>query len=384
MACHGGTSSRDPIFIGALNNRICCTSAPTVVSASPIDVLLGSSGSTVSVQITVTSTDSVLQLTFPNGGAQLPLGTPFAGETGVVLYEVIATTCDFEMATMEIRVVRTETAADGSETVAEATESITIVNTCPPSSPTPPEVLIAEIAGISIPNFPTAVISAPVGVPVSNSNRSIPTQVPVAEVEVFQVGFLVGELSQDRLDASFTGPNPSFPIGAGQHGFTIAAETPTTMLPGLYAFTWQCTQADVPLADPMRLYQRAVVFDRDNDPNNNFRAQSPFLGDYFDNSDSWYAAEYSPAIDWRLAVTDAQNGVTARPSAARCILYNQVQLFVIPLSEIVDNGSLTQVPGRYSTFAHEGDFGQSGGFWSADATHPVDEPRLELSLSTRF
>ena len=239
------------------------------------------------------------------------------------------------------------------------------------STPEPQQIAEA-ILGFEIDNFGAFTLAAPTGVETCNSNLDIDKRIPAGCEETFQTGVIVAELSQSQLENAFTGNSPALPIGTGDIGLTLEAENAISMEPGIYLVTWQCTEDPVPLSDPVRLSQRAYVADRDRQILNNYRGQTPFEGDYFDNTDLWFSAEYSPTEGWVLRVTDALNGnLMSIGSAARVTMAGRAQVFVIPVDEL---GGSSSIGGRYTAFTHEGDFGQQGGYWSGDTTPRVDEP----------
>ena len=113
-------------------------------------------------------------------------------------------------------------------------------------------------------------------------------------------------------------------------------------------------------------------FDQDGFAGNNYQPIPQFAGDYFQDTDKWYAVEYSPGIGWQLKVTDARNNnFVPVASAARAVIRGNAMMIMIPESEFsVPNPSY-----RTTSFRHSGDFGQNPPFdWLADYDPVPGEP----------
>lgn len=270
-----------------------------------------------------------------------------------------------------------------------------VLNTCPEIA-SPAQVLVETILGQRLDVTPYA-MSTPVGVPTCNPSSSIPPQIPSdAFTETFEVGALVVDLTSQQLGRAFdlSKPTPStpsralFPEGAGPVGFTIRDDSSASylMLPGRYLLAWQCVAGEIPLNSPTRRLQLAFLCDRDDRSSNNFFPPAPFEKDATDDTDTWYTATHDPATGWDLRIGDGQAkpprplAISPAAGTARVVLAGQVQLFVIPLRQL-GSALPSRVPVRFATFAHEGDFGQQGGPWSADATPPIDLPRILVSVN---
>lgn len=299
--------------------------------------------------------------------------------------DVIVTDCNFSEYAVDYDVVVTGKFLDSREDFSRPFAGFfTVRNTFTGAVEVPPETLAREILGTPVVDFRQYLNMTPTGVPRRHSSGALGSRIPdLRYTETFAVGALVTDLDATQIENAFTGTNPTFPVGEGPHGLTLAPEDKGPMPTGRYLFAWQCVEESIPRSSPTEHFQFAYVGDRDGVEGNNYRGAAPFMYDLFDNTDTWYSAEYAPANGWALRVSDAQNGtVTSRTSGARVIIYSGVQFFVIPVEEF--NPGLMDLSGRFTTFAHEGDYGLSGGPWSTDTSPPVDEPRYSISLSASF
>jgi len=339
-------------------------------------------------------TSQLVEPSPPVGGHTLPspvrLSVPSGGALALSsnTIEVLADNCFFSTVDVSfLAEVVGRRKDDHTLSVTGVSGSFSVTNTCPPagSPPAPPQLITEAILGEPVTGFDQFARDAPTGVPTSNPNPAVPPQVPIyGFTETFQTGLVVVDLDQQQIDAAFEGPTPLFPQGAGAMGYTIYADSSVPMMPGSYVFAWQCVEESVPLQSTEDMLTYSFLADRDSDPANNFRAQAPFQKDPVDDTDTWYLTQYDPlGGGWRLNVLDAQTPGFPMPmtTSARVIFSGQVQFFVVPLT---DFGSPLQMLVRYSTFAHEGDFGQTGGPWSGDATAPVGEPLISVSLDPSF
>jgi hypothetical protein len=79
-----------------------------------------------------------------------------------------------------------------------------------------------------------------------------------------------------------------------------------------------------------------------------------YPNDFFDNTDTWYVAEYSPSGGWSLAATDATGGGTVTfTTDARIIIAGNVMILVVPASEFTQEFPMFRV----TNFRHTGDWG---------------------------
>ncbi len=299
----------------------------------------------------------------------VPDGYPLS--PGKVTIDIKLDGCDFSEIlvafTIEARAVYADS---GNPLVTEETVSVTIRNTCPQAPRTVPASLQAErlvetILGRNVPDFADYARPAPAGVPTDFSDPSQPSQVPTApHTETIETGYVVAELDQARLDLAFTGPAPSFPVGFGTNAYTLGAEQPIEMTPGRYLIAWQVVDGEVPLEDPNGL-EYAFVVDSDNDATNNYQGEAPFTADFFNDTDLWFTAEQYLETGWRMRVRSAVNGdVAAIPSAARWVMKNDAQVFVVPLDELAAED---RVGTRFSAYSD----GSASGLWSGDTTPTV-------------
>lgn len=377
-ACSSGDSSK---FVGvgiqAADIIICCDpsqGAPGKVGQFNVGVVVPVDVVNAETKITYTAA-SPARLSVASGATLLL-------DNNTV--DVLLDHCNFTEVVIDVTVEITGTSLQGGVPYKQTvTQRIKITNTCPPVAVTPPQTIAEEIIGAPIANFSQYTMSVPVGILINNSNLSIQARFPDPKTEAFQVGAIVTDLSAQQLDDAFTGANALFPVGNGAHGRTLEPEFATPMMPGRYLLTWQCTQASIPIADPTSHSQYAYVADRDLNPGNNYFGSPPFTGDYWNNSDIQFSAQYTPSSDWRLQVTIANGtgGLQAEFSSARVILYNQVNFSVIPVAEL---GTAPEIAGRYTSFCHDGGFGQNGGEWSGDQTPLVTEPMFSRSLALSF
>ncbi|MBX3464149.1 MAG: hypothetical protein KF830_13325 [Planctomycetes bacterium] len=231
-----------------------------------------------------------------------------------------------------------------------------------------------QLAALWFTNF----FLAATGLPTRNSNPAVPERIPAAAQEIRSYGALLVLLTLVQLQAAFSGPFafdgtdgvPTFPIGDGPEGFTVAADPAADLAAGEHCLFWLSTEAAIPLADPTQRFQYAFVVDTDTAPGNNFVPATSFPDDFFGGTDRWYELDYDPSNGWRLRcrVVGLGNSITTVPSAARAILSGDTLLLVVPRSEFV----VANPPFRATTFAHLGDFGQNPPFtWSGDPTPPV-------------
>ncbi|MCA8978279.1 MAG: hypothetical protein KDC98_26360 [Planctomycetes bacterium] len=375
-ACHRGSASTATIDIREDDIELCCDPGQVPGKIGDFDVFLNESyfrgfldPASLETEIEYSGTAGTpARLSIPST-ASLPFGQS--------TISIFLDGCDFTEVTISLKIavrgVRNDSRASYGQ---ESARSIKVRNLCPPAPVIPPQQIAETVIGMPIANFMQYTLATPTGLPRNNSNLSIPARIPDAKTETFQVGAIVVDLDQTQLENAFTGPNAAFPPGAGANGLTLVPELPRPMVPGRYLLTWQSVDADIPLMDAIQSLQYSFVADRDLGAGNNYVGQAPFLGDYWNDTDTQYSAEYTPATDWTFRTFRSITGaLLPTQSGARCILLGQVNFFVLPWDEF---DSTPEMDGRYTTFCHEGDHGQSGGPWSGDTTPPVAEPRIRL------
>lgn len=165
-----------------------------------------------------------------------------------------------------------------------------------------------------------------------------------------------------------------FPCGTSG-GRTVLCGSQSVFPPGEYVTAAIVTVGAIPLADAERLHQYGFVFDADGDASNNYQASSQFPNDFFDNTDRWYVASYSPADGWSLQVSDASGGsISSATSAARIIIEGQTMRLIVPATEF----AISCPDYRMTAFTHTGDYGINPPHdWSADV-----EPAVALPLES--
>ncbi len=307
-------------------------------------------------------------------------------ELGSTTVEVLVADCFFEQAEIRYFVeVIGRRADDFSLEVRELAGTFTVTNTCPPGGnpPAPPQRMLEAIVAQRLEGFEMFGLDVPVGVPTNNSSSIVTPQVPPElSTEAFQIGAVVVDLDETQLEAAFLGPNAIYPLGQGPNGLTLFSDFPGSMPEGPYLVVWQCCVEPIPTNAPNKFLQYALVFDRDGDTTNNYVPTPPFDTDPFTGTDTWFINQYEPFGGWRFSTTDARTfPPNPLQSGARAILAEQVQMFVIPLQ---DFGSPSEIGIRLTTFSHEGDFGFSGGPWSADQSLPITSPLVPVPLNVSY
>jgi hypothetical protein len=392
VACARSDPGRAQIIANSLDVSVCCDPAatPIKVGAFRIQIFEGQLAhldeSTVTTLFTTSfATDggAVGRQHGPPSPVRLSLASGQPLVMGSNNIEVFVDSCDFARVTVNyLAEVLGRRKDDRSLEVIGIGRTFTVTNTCPPAEVAPlPQKLLEAVLGrpVSTSDFARLPLAAPVGVPTFNRDPRIPAQVPIYPfTEVFQTGAVVVELDAQQLADAFTGPDPTFPLGVGDAGFTIQAVSPLPMAPGRYLFAWQCVEQNVPLEHPMLALRLAFLADRDANSANNFQNLPPFEKEQFDDTDTWYVANFDPFGGWSVSAVDAQQfPPNPMDSAVRVIIDRQGQYFVIPMAELDD---AEQILVRYATLAHENDYGKTRP-WSADATPPVDEPLIRVSTA---
>lgn len=160
------------------------------------------------------------------------------------------------------------------------------------------------------------------------------------------------------LGPEVTGPHfndSTYPCGMGTEGMTLFENT-SPIPDGDYIVVVNVVSDAVPLNDPTSFWTYGFVFDSDDDPANNFQPLPQFPGDFFQDTDLWYQAQYSPSSGWSLRVTDAAVDPSGSISSqARLIISGNVLVLVVPASEF----AVPRPKYRLTNFRHTGDFGQT-------------------------
>lgn len=182
------------------------------------------------------------------------------------------------------------------------------------------------------------------------------------------------------------GPNAAarmenaFPCGdEGPVGLTLCASgEPFTE--GEWVYVAATTVEDLVLDDPTGHYQLAFVFDADGNTANNYVPSPSFPKDFFQGTDRWYEALYTPSTGWELKVSDQRQGGSQVASDARFVLSGRQLSLFVPRSELDgDNPTF-----RATAFRHEGDYGLSGGPWSASYAPGLMEPLFPAASGPPF
>ncbi|MBN4047483.1 hypothetical protein JYT71_00595 [Acidimicrobiaceae bacterium AH-315-P05] len=142
------------------------------------------------------------------------------------------------------------------------------------------------------------------------------------------------------------------PCGSGDSGVTLCGG-------GTYDGSYVVAIAnfgDLVAADSPLIYQYAWVFDRDNDPGDNYIAGGAFPKDTWDQSDIRYEVTSRDGV-LGLNVTEGPN-FTVVDSAARVHVEANQIVALIPDPELGVDPDGSAVPMRVTSFWHRGDFGQ--------------------------
>ncbi len=173
------------------------------------------------------------------------------------------------------------------------------------------------------------------------------------------------------------------PCGAGVGYLSLCAEPPSGLagsapLPALEdgpaLLAAGVLAGEIPLDDPTQHAQFGFVFETDGDPANDWAPLPPFTSDFFGGTDTWYTAVYDPATGWTMTASRIESGaIVTFQSDARIVLEGATIYAIIPLTEL--GGDCPR--GRFTAFAHGGDFGlEPPNVWSGDLEDPVDQPLL--------
>jgi len=201
-------------------------------------------------------------------------------------------------------------------------------------------------------------------VELSNKKQCLPPIPALAIGNTLDPVLELGPNAVDRLEAAF-------PCGEGPVGLTLCASA-NAFSEGDWVYVAAATLEDLILDDETGIYQLAFVFDADGDPDNNYVPSADYPGDFFSGTDKWYEATYTPGGGWHLRVRDVRQGLADVASDARFVLVGRELGLFLPRAELDGD-----VPGfRVTAFRHEGDYGLSGGPWSASYYPYLDQPLL--------
>ncbi len=180
----------------------------------------------------------------------------------------------------------------------------------------------------------------------------------------------VGPNAASRFEAAFA-------CGEGPVGTTLCASA-DPFSAGDWVYVAATVAEDLVLDDPTGSYQLAFVFDADGNPNNNYVPSPQYPKDFFQGTDKWYQALYTPGVGWELQVSDVRLGGQQVASNARFVLAGRELGLLVPRSEL-DGDSPSF---RVTAFRHEGDYGLSGGPWSASYAPALEEPLFPAASGT--
>ncbi len=169
----------------------------------------------------------------------------------------------------------------------------------------------------------------------------------------------------------------AFPCGEGPVGTTLCASG-NAFSEGDWVYVAATVAEDLVLDDSTGSYQLAFVFDADGNANNNYVPAPQYPNDFFQGTDKWYQALYTPGSGWELQVSDQRLGGGQVVSDARFILAGRQLALLLPRSEL--DGSSPRF--RVTAFRHEGDYGLSGGPWSASYAPALNEPLFPAASGT--
>jgi hypothetical protein len=182
----------------------------------------------------------------------------------------------------------------------------------------------------------------------------------------------LGPNAAARFDAAF-------PCGEGPVGTTLCASG-DPFAEGQWVYVAATVIEDLVLDDPTGSYQFAFVFDADGNANNNYVPAAQYPNDFFQGTDKWYQALYTPGVGWELQVSDVRQGGSQVASDARFVLSGRSLALLVPRGELDGDSPAFRV----TAFRHEGDHGLSGGPWSASYAPRLMEPLFEAAAGTPF
>jgi hypothetical protein len=180
------------------------------------------------------------------------------------------------------------------------------------------------------------------------------------------------QITADGADAL----NTKYPCGQHANGITHCVLT-NPLTAGTYVIVFGIMHGNIPLADGGNLYQYGFVFDRDNDPANNYVPPPQFANDFFKGTDQWYQAQYNPrSTGFSFGARRVSNNSSQIfPTTARLILNGATWFLIVPASEF----SVPDPMVRFTAFRHTGNFGLTGD-WDGDVQRPVDQPLWSLPI----
>ena len=143
--------------------------------------------------------------------------------------------------------------------------------------------------------------------------------------------------------------------------------TSTTGSIGDWVVFFNVMHDTVPPADPTDYFQYGFVFDRDGDTENNYEPHPSYPYDFFQDTDYWIVASYSPGGGWTLVATDATDSAPVTvDSDARMIVNGTTLILLVPREEFLAE----HIGYRMTAYRHPGDWG-TGGDWDGDVQPPV-------------
>ncbi len=164
--------------------------------------------------------------------------------------------------------------------------------------------------------------------------------------------------------------------GPNDWGLTVCP-TPATRPPeGAFVVLSTVMGGAVPLADATNRYVYAFVFDSDGVSANNYRAPPNYPSDFYDDTDRWYEASWTPGGSWVLTAKTARGGTIMQvPTAARMVLSGDTLFFIAPRGEF----DVATPKWRFTAFRHKGDHGLNPPYdWNGDVEPPVGRPLFEF------
>ena len=165
------------------------------------------------------------------------------------------------------------------------------------------------------------------------------------------------------------------PCGETEFGLVLCPETEVGEEHEIYHFVFESVRAPIPTGDPDHYYQYGIVFDSDDNPDNNWVAHPDFPGDVYQGTDQWYSAEYRPNDGWKLKVSEIINGaIVPMASDAKMVIAGESMILIVPASEFES----ADPKYRVTTYEHTGDYGNNTP-WSGDVHPEIDEPLASMS-----
>lgn len=184
-----------------------------------------------------------------------------------------------------------------------------------------------------------------------------------------------GEEATAPTDATFrvasSAIDEAFPCGEGEIGFTLCQDY-GPMPEGEILMLAMVLGADVPMDDAVHHHQYAFVFDANGDATDNYEAVDAYPYDFFDGTDQWLQALYSPGAGWSYDPVTARLGeIYPMATSARIVVAGNTIVALVPVAEL---GGQSCPEHRMTAFTHLGDYGlQPPHVWNGDTEPPVDE-----------